>query len=203
MKLLSTALFCAVCAVSASIPALAEGSAEQGQAKAATCVACHGVGGNSANPEWPNLAGQHEQYIAKQLRAFKAGARQNPLMSPMAMTLSDQDVEDVAAYFAAQALTGLEANPALIPLGQRLYRGGDPRTGLPACGSCHGPSGSGNPAAAYPSIKGQYATYLAAQLRAYRAGTRKTDPNQMMRNVASTMSDEQIDAVASYVQGLR
>jgi cytochrome c553 len=187
----------------ASAVALGQGSAEKGEAKATACIACHGPSGNSANPEWPSLAGQHEQYIRKQLQAFKSGARKNPLMTPMAMGLSDDDMADLGAYFAAQKPAGLEADPGKLAVGQRVYRSGDSKNGLPACSACHGPAGDGNPPAAYPALRGQYATYVAAQLRAYRAGTRQTDPTQMMRTVASTMSDEQIDAVASYVQGLR
>lgn len=183
--------------------ALAAGSAEKGESKATACTACHGPNGNSANPEWPVLAGQHEQYIHKQLQAFKSGARKNPLMTPMAMSLSDDDMADLGAYFASQKPAGKETESAKLQLGQRVYRSGDPKTGAPACASCHGPLGAGNPPAAYPSLRGQYATYVAAQLRAYRANTRQTDPNQVMRSVAGTMSDEQIDAVASYVQGLR
>jgi cytochrome c553 len=183
--------------------ALAAGSAEKGESKATACVACHGAQGNSANPEWPVLAGQHAQYIHKQLQAFKSGARKNPLMTPMAMSLSDEDMADLGAYFSTQKPAGKEADAAKLQVGQRVYRSGDPKTGAPACASCHGPTGAGNPPAAFPQLRGQYATYVAAQLRAYRANTRQTDPNQVMRNVASTMSDEQIDAVASYVQGLR
>ena len=183
--------------------ALAAGSAEKGESKATACIACHGPQGNSANPEWPVLAGQHEQYIHKQLQAFKSGARKNPLMTPMAMSLSDEDMADLGAYFSAQKPAGKETEAAKLQLGQRVYRSGDPKTGAPACASCHGPTGAGNPPAQYPSLRGQYATYVAAQLRNYRAGTRQTDQNQMMRNVASSMSDEQIDAVASYVQGMR
>ena len=182
---------------------LAAGEAEKGESKATACIACHGANGNSANPEWPVLAGQHEQYIHKQLQAFKGGARKNPLMSPMAMSLSDDDMADLGAYFSAQKPTGKETEASKLQVGQRVYRSGDPKTGAPACASCHGPTGAGNPPAAYPALRGQYATYVAAQLRAYRAGTRQTDPNQVMRSVAGTMSDEQIDAVASYVQGLR
>jgi cytochrome c553 len=180
------------------------GSAEKGQAKAAPCVACHGVNGNSVNPEWPNLAGQHASYIKRQLAAFKNDARQNPLMTPMAKPLSDEDMADVGAYFSAQALTAnLEADASKVSLGEKLYRGGDAQKGVPACAACHGPRGNGNPAAGYASLRGQHATYTAAQLKAYRAGTRQTDPNQMMRNVAANMTDEQIDAVAAYIQGLR
>ncbi|NLG75609.1 MAG: cytochrome c4 [Xanthomonadaceae bacterium] len=202
MKLQSIVLITLLC--SASVTAAApEGSAEEGQAKSTTCVACHGANGNSANPEWPNIAGQHASYILKQLQAFKAGERQDPLMSPIAMTLSEEDMADLAAYYSTQTLTGLEADPSKVELGQRLYRGGDLQTNVAACTGCHGPSGSGNPTALYPAIKGQHATYIAKQLRAFRAGTRQTDPNGMMRDVARTMSDEQIDAVASYMQGLR
>jgi cytochrome c553 len=110
---------------------------------------------------------------------------------------------DLGAYFAAQKPTGLEADPGKLAVGQRVYRAGDSKNGVPACAACHGPAGDGNPPAAYPALRGQYGTYVAAQLRAYRSGTRQTDANQMMRTVASTMTDEQIDAVASYVQGLR
>lgn len=187
----------------ASAAALGAGSADEGQSKSTACIACHGPNGNSANPEWPNLAGQSEQYIRKQLQAFKNGARKNPLMSPMAMNLSDDDMEDLGAYFASQKPAGLEADAGKLPLGQRIFRSGDPKSGIPACAACHGPTGSGNPPAAYPLLRSQYGTYVAAQLRAYRAGTRQTDQNKMMRDIASTMSDEQIDAVASYIQGLR
>lgn len=181
----------------------ATGTAEAGQAKAATCVACHGVDGNSVNPEWPSIAGQHAEYIVKQLQAFKNDVRVNILMTPMAKPLSDQDMADLAAYFSGQRPKGLEADAAKVSLGQRIYRGGDKNSELTACIACHGPSGSGNPAALYPSIKGQHATYTAAQLRAYKRGERSTDQNQMMRTIAAALTDDQIDALASYVQGLR
>ena len=183
--------------------AVAAGSKEAGQAKAATCSACHGMDGNSLSPEWPNLAGQHESYIVKQLGDFKGGQRQNVLMSPMAMILSDQDMADLAAYFSSQTPRGGEADPAKLKLGQRVYRSGNVNGHVMACAGCHGPAGRGNAPAAYPAIQGQHATYVAAQLRAYKAGTRTTDPNQMMRNITAQLSEEEIDAVASYVQGLR
>jgi len=187
-----------------SVAALAEGNAQNGEALATPCVACHGVGGNSViNPQWPTIAGQHEEYIVRQLRAFKSGARQDPLMSAMASPLSDSDIDDLAAYYAAQTPTGLEADPSKVAAGQRLYRAGDEQTGIAACAACHGPSGKGNPMASYPAVHGQHSTYIEIQLKAYRAGTRQTDPNQMMRDVARNLSDEQIAAVASYIQGLR
>ncbi len=184
---------------------LAEGSASAGQAKAATCVACHGVDGNSVNPEWPSLAGQHTQYLVEQLKAFKGGTRQSPTMAPMAMGLSDQDMEDVAAYFASQTARGLEADKGKIELGQKLYRGGNTKTKVAACIACHGPTGSGNPTAGYPSIRGQHSVYVVAQLNAYKAGIRKTDANnnKMMQDVTANLSADEITAVASYVQGLR
>jgi len=185
-------------------PVLAAGSKEAGQTKSAVCMACHGMDGNSANPEWPNIAGQHASYIVKQLKHFKAGERQNPLMTPMAAMLSEQDMEDLAAYYSAQALrpTG-ETEPSKVGLGQRVYRSGIMERGVPACAGCHGPTGAGNPGAGYAAIGGQHATYAALQLRAYKGGARATDPNQMMRNVAGKLSDDEIDAVASYLQGLR
>jgi len=205
MKLQRLAWSVVVSSLALSFPVWGDGSAEEGQAKSTPCIACHGVNGNSSNPQWPNLAGQSQWYIVKQLKAFKAGDRSDPLMSPMATALSDDDMEDLGAYFSAQPLTGLEAESSKVASGQRLYRGGDPVAGIPACTACHGPTGHGVASASYPSIKGQQATYVATQLKAYRAGTRKTDQaqNQMMRNVANRLTDAQIDAVAAYVQGLR
>ena len=184
--------------------ALAAGTKEAGQTKSAVCVACHGVDGNSANPEWPSLAGQHASYSVKQLKHFKAGERQNPLMAPMAATLSEADMADLAAFYSAQTPrpTG-ETEPSKLQLGQRVYRAGAIDRGVPACAGCHGPSGAGNPGAAYANIGGQHGAYVALQLRAYKSGARATDPNQMMRAVAGKLTDEEIDAVASYVQGLR
>jgi cytochrome c553 len=185
-------------------PVHAAGSAEAGQAKSVTCAACHGMDGNSANPEWPALAGQHSSYTLKQLKHFKVGERQNALMSPMAAILSDQDAEDVAAYFASQkrVATG-ETEPSKLQLGQRIFRAGLPAKGVPSCSGCHGPAGAGIAGAAFPRIGGQHAVYAAAQLRNYKSGARATDPNSMMRTIASRLSDEEIDAVASYLQGIR
>jgi len=184
--------------------ALAAGSKEAGQTMAATCSACHGMDGNSLNPEWPNLAGQHASYITRQVKGFKAGQRQNVLMTPMASILTDQDIDDLAAFFSSQTLrpTG-ETEPSKLNLGQRVYRAGSVSGKVPACAGCHGPAGAGNPGAAYPRIGGQYATYVAIQLRAYKGNTRMTDPNNMMRTIAAQLSEDEIDAVASYIQGMR
>lgn len=182
----------------------AAGTVEAGQAKSATCMACHGMDGNSANPEWPALAGQHSSYIIKQLKHFKAGERQNALMSPMAMILADQDMEDLAAYFSSQTRQSTdETEPSKLRLGQNIYRAGIASKGVPSCAGCHGPNGRGIAGAAFPMIGGQHAVYAASQLRNYRSGARATDPNSMMRTITSRLTDEEIDAVASYLQGMR
>jgi cytochrome c553 len=181
-----------------------EGSVEAGRAKSATCAACHGADGNSVTPDWPMLAGQHASYIVRQLRAFKNGERTDVTMKPFADLLSEQDMLDVAAYFAAQTPTPKGADPALVNLGQQIYRGGVPDRGIAACIACHGPDGSGNPLAAYPRVSGQHASYVTKQLTAYAKGDRRSDVdlNQMMRNVAGLLFEDEIRALASYVQGL-
>jgi cytochrome c553 len=184
--------------------AAAEGSAEAGRAKSVTCAACHGADGNSVTPDWPMLAGQHATYIVRQLRAFKSGERTDVTMKPFADLLSEQDMLDVAAYFAAQKPTPKGADPALVGLGQQIYRGGVPARGVAACIACHGPEGNGNPLAAYPRVGGQHAAYVTKQLNAYASGDRRSDVdlNQMMRNVAGELFEDEIRALASYVQGL-
>ena len=181
-----------------------DAAVEAGRAKSATCAACHGVDGNSVTPDWPSLAGQHTAYIVRQLKAFKAGDRVNVTMKPFADMLTDQDMADVAAYFSAQKPVPKGADPALVNLGQQIYRGGVPQRGIAACIACHGPSGDGNPLAAYPRISGQHATYVARTLGEYASGARRSDLdlNQMMRNEASLLRDDEIKALASYVQGL-
>lgn len=190
--------------VAATSAGAQEGSVEAGRTKSATCAACHGVDGNSVTPDWPMLAGQHASYIVRQLRAFKNGERTNVTMKPFADMLSEQDMLDVAAYFAAQTPTPKGADPALVGLGQQIYRGGVPDRGVAACIACHGPEGNGNPLAAYPRISAQHASYTTAQLNAYRTGERRSDVelNQMMRNVAAALFDDEIRALASYMQGL-
>jgi len=197
------ALLPLLAAVGLSTTCLAAGTKEAGQTKSTACIACHGLDGNSANPEWPSIAGQNNAYLVRQLKAFRDGQRQNPLMTPMATPLSDQDIDDLAAYFSAQTVHGGEADPAQLELGQRVYRSGNLKGQVTSCAGCHGPAGHGNAPAGYASLHGQHATYVAAQLHAYKSGERATDPNQMMRNVAALLSDQEIDAVASYIQGLR
>ena len=152
--------------------ALAKSNAEAGATKAAVCTACHGANGNSMNPEWPNLAGQGSAYTTEQLKLFRAGHRNNPIMYSLAMALADEDIRDLAAYFARQTPTGLEADPATLELGKRLYRGGDPARSIPSCTGCHGPNGLGNLTAGYPKLRGQHAAYTLKQLNDYGTGQR-------------------------------
>jgi cytochrome c553 len=192
----------AVLALALSLPVLGAGDPAAGEQKSQVCAACHGPGGQSANPIWPHLAGQHAEYTAKQLHDFKAGRRKNEQMSPMAAPLSEQDIADLAAYFASRRPPSGTATPELVELGERLYRAGNPATGLPACMACHGPNGAGNPAAGYPRVSGQHAEYAAAQLRAFKSEARANDQNSIMRTIAARMTNKEIEAVADYMQGL-
>lgn len=190
---------------SAVADGLIEGSVEAGKARAVTCGACHGVDGNSVNPVWPSLAGQHATYIVGQLGAFKNGKRKDVLMNAQAIALSNDDMANLAAYFSEQdAAPRAVEDAGLVDRGQAIYRGGNKRRGTPACMACHGPSGSGNPAASYPSLSGQHAAYTAKQLRDYASGTRKSDgATKVMRTISATLTEDDILAISSYIQGLR
>jgi cytochrome c553 len=187
------------------------GKADAGATKAAVCSACHGPNGNSTNPEWPRLAGQNAVYIAQQLRVFRSGVRNNPVMKPLASALSDQDIDDLAVYYQAQTPLGLEADPSYWKGGQALYLTGDTGHEVPACVACHGPVGRGNLAAGYPALRAQQSVYVVKQLNDYASGARYTGPNPaaatpngiMMFTIAKRLSAEQIRDVASYVQGMR
>ena len=181
----------------------AAGNAEAGKTKSAVCAACHGVDGNSgANPLWPKLAGQHPGYIIQQLQDFKAGKRTDTMMAPMAAPLSEEDMADLAAYFNGQQRTIGEADADQVAEGEKLYRAGNAVSGVSACSACHGPAGSGNPLSNFPSLSGQGAEYVAKALKDFRSGTRNNDAAGMMQDVASRLTDAEIDAVAQYVQGL-
>lgn len=191
-------------AISVAASAWAEGgNAEAGKTKSATCAACHGADGNSVNPEWPKLAGQHPSYLLKQLMNFKNDERVNPSMSPMAKPLSDQDMADLAAYYSSQVMKAGEADQSKVTLGEQIYKGGNNATGVAACAACHGPTGAGNPAANFPAISGQHAAYTKNQLNAFRKGERANDAGKMMRNIAAGMTDAEIEAVAEYIAGLQ
>jgi len=179
------------------------GNAEAGAPKSAVCGACHGPTGNSPNPEWPNLAGQHHEYIAEQLALLKSGARVAPVMNPMAAMLSPQDMADLAAYFEKQTLTGLEADAKLAETGEKLYRGGDAARGIPACMACHGPAGRGNEAAKMPALRGQQSVYVSKQLHDYASGQRGTGPNEVMQTISKRLSEDDMRNLAAYVQGIR
>lgn len=200
-------------------PALAlEGDAAAGESKAAACAACHGQDGNSAAAANPKLAGQSEAYLVKQLMDFKAGNRVNGIMQGMVAGLSDQDMADLAAFYAAQTIEVGSADPELVELGERIYRGGNLESGVAACSGCHGPAGEGLPSAGFPALGGQHAGYTEGQLRAFRASGRgdigapayranDADPGSdaskgMMRSVAARMTDAEIQAVASFIAGL-
>lgn len=183
--------------------ALPAGNVESGQTKAVVCQACHGANGNSANPEWPSLAGIGADYISEQLQNFKSGKRNNPVMMPNVMTLSADDMADLGAYFDSLVNTGLEADPSYWQAGEKLYRGGDKARAIPACMACHGPSGRGNEPAKFPALRGQQSVYVAKQLNDYASGARTTGPNGIMETIAKRLSPEDIRNLASYVQGLR
>jgi cytochrome c553 len=179
------------------------GDAASGGQKAAVCAACHGMTGSSVNPQWPNLAGQHEAYIAVQLDQFKKGSRVDPQMTPMAVGLSEADMQDLGAHFAQQTPAGLEADPSNWKAGEKLYRGGDPERELPACIGCHGPEGKGNAPAKYPALRAQHAVYAYKQLKDFAEGKRTSAGNDIMSYVATKLTDEEMRALASYLQGLR
>ena len=172
------------------------------------CVACHGADGNSAISANPNLAGQVEEYIYKQLKNFKAvdgkpAARNNPIMGGMAAPLSDEDMKNVAAWFSSQKMKPAAAkDEKQIALGQKIWRQGDFKKGIPACAGCHGPAGAGLPAQ-YPRLAGQFQEYTEAQLKSFRLEERANDPEKMMRMIAAKLSDVEIKAVAEYAAGLR
>lgn len=197
----------ALAAMSAATPVWsAGGDAAAGQTKAAVCAACHSVDGNSVDPQYPKIAGQHAEYTAQQLTLFKSGKRMNPIMLGMTATLTEQDMLDLAAYFATQKPKPGLADEALVATGALLYRNGDAKRGIPACMSCHGPTGRGNPASRYPAIGSQHAQYTADLLRRFRGGAVHGEEGdataKIMSQVAVTLTDAEIEALASYIQGL-
>jgi cytochrome c553 len=172
------------------------------------CSACHGADGNSPSPANPNLAGQQADYIALQLAHFKSGVRSNPVMAAIAGQVASEDMRSLGAFFAQQKPKGSAANGAdLATAGQKLFRGGDGTSGVPACAACHSPDGAGIPSR-YPRLGGQYADYTLAQLRAFKAGQRGMDKEgkdvngRIMAQIAGRMNDQAIAAVAQYAAGL-
>lgn len=192
------------------------GDAQAGAGKAAVCAACHGLDGNAADPQYPKLAGQHERYIARQLALYKSGERNNAIMLGFAATLSAQDMRDIGAYFASQKVVpgvaddtviaaGPNADRKFYEVGERLYRYGQPDRGIPACQACHGPDGRGNPGPSWPQLAGQHAGYSAAVLNAFRDGMvwgKDGNANALMAGVSANLTDEEIQALATYIEGL-
>lgn len=195
------------------------GDAQAGQTKAGACAACHGLDGNPTDPQYPRLAGMPERYIAQQLQMFKDGERSGGMaavMQPFAAALSAQDMRDIGAYFARQTAGAGVADDSLIASGpykglkfyqpgERIYRGGIAARGVPACMACHGPAGEGNPGPAYPALHGQQSAYVVRRLQEYQAGTTNAkDPTHfnLMAAIAKPLTDEEIQSLASYVQGL-
>ena len=192
--------------VANAAPAKAEAQPEPPNAEKivnTVCAACHGVDGNSAVPMYPKLAGQHPEYLHKQLANFKSGERQNAVMSGMAAALSDADMAALATYFSSQQVRPSSAKSnGKGSLGEKIYKGGIAANGVPACASCHGANGAGIPSQ-FPRMGGQYAEYTLTQLKAFRAGERANDNAKVMRMIARKLSDDEIAAVADYIQGLR
>lgn len=192
------------------------GDVAAGAGKAAVCAACHSVDGNSTDPQYPKLAGQHERYIARQLALYKSGERENAIMLGFAAALGPQDMRDIGAYFATQKASSGMADDSLIAdgpnagmrfyeVGQELYLHGNAERGIPACAACHGPAGSGNPGPSYPHLLGQHATYTATALKAFRDGAvwgNGDNANAVMMGVAKYLTDQEINSLASYIEGM-
>lgn len=199
------ALLASVSAHGSDFPDI-DGDPEAGEELSQACVACHGAQGNSEDAQWPNIAGQHAGYLYKQLQDYKRGEeRTNAQMAGLVADLGEQDMKDLAVYYAQQPhkVTGAgDEREELVERGRQIYMGGIPHKGVAACIACHGPQGSGNPAADYPVVGGQWAAYLRNQLQQYRSGERANDRNAMMRSLAESMSDAEIEAVAEYMAGL-
>jgi len=201
------ALACAA-GVAALFSAQAQDLAKAQNTANQVCAACHAADGNSTAPANPKIAGQIPEYLHKQLVDFKPQggnkpARESAVMQGMVANLSEADMKNLAAYYAGQKLKpAAAADKTLALAGQKLWRGGNPASGVPACSGCHGPAGAGMPAQ-YPRLGGQYAEYIAAQLKAFKEGARANDPNGMMRGVTARMTEREIRAVAEYAAGLR
>jgi cytochrome c553 len=217
----AAALLATAIALPAAHAEVAKGSVEAGAALAATCGACHGAAGaNSNNADWPNLAGQNAHYVERQLhllhdgkRVGKPGDTNAATMAAMAATLSDQNIADVAAYFATLVPAGLEADAAHYVAGQKLYQSGDRARAIPSCSACHGPVGRGNPTGGYPALRAQQASYVVKQLNAYSNDERYTknekgarnggDLAAIMHTIAGRLNDNDKRDLAAYIQGMR
>ena len=190
-------LTCLLAFISISANTYASGDPAAGQQKSELCQGCHGMDGNSFNPEWPDLAGQNSKYLARQIRDFQSGARVDPTMSGMVAGLEAADIADIAAWFSQQKPVPEEGEGNAT--GSKLYRGGNRYSQVPACAGCHGPNGVGNGPGAIPLLAGQKADYTAKTLRDYKSGARTNDVNSIMQNIAAKMTDKEIEAVAAHI----
>ena len=179
-----------------------QGDAAAGQAKSALCATCHGADGNSELAVNPKLAGQNAAYLLKQMQDYRSGARQDPIMPALLAALSEQDMADIAAWYASQEVTLQGAPPESMELGGALYRAGDRRLGVAACSACHSPSGRGNAPAGFPALGGQHPEYTLKQLQAFRSGARANDLSAMMRATVERLTDRELQALANYLSGL-
>ncbi|MGM0701984.1 MAG: c-type cytochrome [Pseudomonadota bacterium] len=203
-KLLASLAFTMGAVGAAHADMAADADPAAGSEKAQPCAACHGQEGISSSPSFPHLAGQKMSYTAKQIMDIRDGNREVAEMAGQVDDFSDQDAWDVAAYFAEQDpnVGQAEDDEALLARGEELYRAGDMAKGIPACAACHTPTGDGIGTAVYPAVSGQFAEYTVSTLQDFAGGERANDPNAIMRDIASKMSDDDMEAVANYILGL-
>lgn len=185
-----------------------QSSIERGKTLATVCAACHGEGGRSKMENMPSLASQNEKYLIRQMQHYKEGApnkntgRYNAVMTPLMINMSEQDMRDIAAYYASEPAELVGSDSELLAKGEQLYQGGDSKRGITACKGCHGPIGNGNAQAGFPALSGQRPEYVDAQLKAYRDRERHNDTNEIMRDIAAELTDKDIEALANYIAGL-
>ena len=209
MKKIALSLTILLGALSASNATAFDGDVNAGKEKSATCAACHGPDDNAPVTIYPKIAGQHADYIYKQLQEFKLGmtsggkeGRMDPVMSGMAMPLSDQDMKDLAAYFSSLNMSEGTTPKDVVEVGQQLYKAGDAERGIPACAACHGPRGNGTSLAKFPKVSFQHPEYIKSQLEKFRDGTRNNDLNGMMQDIAKKLTDKDIEVLSKYLGGL-
>ena len=209
MKKIALSLTILLGTLSASNATAFDGDVNAGKEKPATCAACHGPDGNAPVNIYPKIAGQHADYIYKQLQEFKLGmtsggkeGRMDPVMSGMAMPLSDQDMKDLAAYFSSLNMSEGSTPKDVVEVGQQLYKAGDAERGIPACAACHGPRGNGTSLAKFPKVSFQHPEYIKSQLEKFRDGTRNNDLNGMMQDIAKKLTDKDIEVLSKYLGGL-
>ncbi|MCF6289223.1 MAG: cytochrome c4 [Proteobacteria bacterium] len=182
------------------------GDAKLGEAKSVMCASCHGADGNSSNPMWPTIAGQHEDYTIRQLKLFKNGERKGTVMAGMVAALNESDMQNLAAFYVSKKANTGSADKSLVELGKSIYQGGKKKLNIPACMACHGVAGKGNPLSGYPVLAGQHAAYTEQRLKAYKAGEKTPDEDdvngKIMADIAKYLENDEIKAVANYIQGL-